>query len=95
MGKEDAVDAFYICAMGPDLLPCVGMMETYTRLHPEKLILDDDIIQSVRSMLHGVPITAETLNVEEIDTVGPGGHFLDTDLYPEKHARVVESRHLP
>ena len=78
VGKEDAVDAFYICAMGPDLLPCVGMMETYTRLHPEKLIMDDDIIQSIHSMLRGVPITLETLNVEEINTVGPGGHFLDT-----------------
>ncbi len=86
VGKEDAVDAFYICATGPDLLPCVGMLETYTRLHPEKLILDDDIIQSVRSMLHGVPITAETLNVEEINNIGPGGHFLDTD-YTLKNLR--------
>ena len=75
--KEDAVDAFYICATGPDMLPCMGMMETYTLLHPEKLILDDDIIQSVRSMTRGIPIDAGTLNVEEIGNVGPGGHFLD------------------
>lgn len=88
VGKEDAVDAFYICAMGPDLLPCVGMMETYTRLHPEKLILDDDIIQSVQSMLRGVPVTSETLNVEEIGSVGPGGHFLDT-AYTLKNIRKL------
>ena len=78
VGKEDAVDAFYICAMGPDLLPCLGMMETYTRLHPEKLIMDNDIVQSVQSMLNNIPVTTETLNVEEIHIVGPGGHFLDT-----------------
>ena len=79
VGKEDAVDAFYICATGPDMLPCVGMLEAYTRLNPEKLIMDDDIIQSVQRMCHGVPVTTETLNVEEIGSVGPGGHFLDTD----------------
>jgi len=78
VAKEDAVDAFYIYATAPDLLPCVGMMETYTLLHPEKLILDDDVIQSVRSMFHGIPVDPETLNVEEIGRVGPGGHFLDT-----------------
>jgi len=86
VGKEDAVDAFYICAMGPDLLPCLGMMETYTRLHPEKLIMDNDIVQSVQSMLNNIPVTTETLNVEEIHIVGPGGHFLDT-AYTLKNMR--------
>jgi trimethylamine--corrinoid protein Co-methyltransferase len=88
VGKEDAVDAFYICATGPDMLPCVGMLETYTRLHPEKLIMDDDIIQSVQSMFHGVPVTPETLNVEDIRSVGPGGHFLGTD-YTLKNMREL------
>ena len=88
VGKEDAVDAFYICATGPDMLPCVGMLETYTRLHPEKLIMDDDIIQSVQSMFAGVPVTTEMLNVEEIRSVGPGGHFLGTD-YTLKNMREL------
>ena len=88
VGKEDAVDAFYICATGPDLLPCVGMLETYTRLHPEKLVMDDETIQSVSSMLCGVPVSREALNVEEIHKVGPGGHFLETD-YTLKHMRAL------
>ncbi|MDM8554655.1 trimethylamine methyltransferase family protein [Desulfococcaceae bacterium HSG7] len=78
-GKDDAVDAFYICATGPDMLPCVGMMETYTRLHPEKLLLDNNIIQSVQRMTRGIPVNSETLSVDEIIKVGPGGHFLDTE----------------
>ena len=68
------------------MLPCMGMMETYTLLHPEKLILDDDIIQSVRSMTRGFPIDTDTLNVEEIGNVGPGGHFLD-NAYTLKNLR--------
>ncbi len=86
VGKDDAIDAYYIYATGPDLLPSLGMMETYTRLHPEKLILDDDIIQSIRSMARGIPVNKETLNVEEIGNVGPGGHFLDTE-YTLKNLR--------
>jgi len=86
--KEDAVDAFYICATGPDMLPCMGMMETYTLLHPEKLVLDDDIIQSVRSMSRSIPIDTGTLNVAEIQSVGPGGHFLSTD-YTLKNMREL------
>ena len=88
VGKEDAVDAFYVCATGPDLLPCVGMLATYTRLHPEKLIMDDDTIQSVQSMFGRLPITPETLNVQEIGKVGPGGHFLDA-AYTLKHMRAL------
>jgi len=78
VGKDDAMDAFYICATGPDMLPCAGMMETYTRLHPEKLLLDNEIIQSVQSMARGFSVNSGALAVDEIGKVGPGGHFLDT-----------------
>ena len=79
MGKDEAVDTFFICATAPDLLPCVGMMGTYTRLVPEKLIMDDDIIQSIHSMTRGIAVNSETINVAEIAGAGPGGHFLDTE----------------
>jgi len=88
VGKDEAIDTFYICAMGPDLLPCVGMMGAYTHLVPEKLIMDDDIIQSVLGMTDGVPVNRETLNVEEIARVGSGGHFLDTE-YTLKNMREL------
>jgi trimethylamine:corrinoid methyltransferase-like protein len=39
-------------------------------------------------MLRGVPISPKTLNVDEIMSVGPGGHFLDTD-YTLKNMREL------
>ena len=84
VGKDEAVDAFYICAAGPDMLPCLGMMETYTRLQPEKLILDHDIVQSIHCMTEGIQVDVNTLAIDEIATVGPCGHFLSTDYTIEK-----------
>ena len=79
VGKDEAMDAFYICAAGPDMLPCLGMMETYTRLHPEKLIMDHDIVQHIHCMTEGMRVNADTLAIDDVAEVGPGGHFLSTD----------------
>lgn len=79
VGKDEAVDAFYICASGPDLAPCLGMLETYTCLCPEKLILDHDIVQSIHGMTEGFRVDAPSLAIDDIAQVGPGGHFLGTD----------------
>ncbi len=86
VGKDEAVDAFYICASGPDMAPCLGMMETYTCLVPEKLILDHHIVQSIHGITKGFCVDAGTLAIDEIAQVGPGGHFLSTD-YTLKNMR--------
>ncbi len=86
VGKDDALDAFYICATGPEMLPGLGLLEAYTLLYPEKLLLDDEIYQSIKFMTEGMHVGAETLAVDEIMAVGPGGHFLDRD-YTLKNIR--------
>jgi len=88
IGKEDAIDAFFSCATGPDMLPCLGLAEGYTLLYPQKLLLDDEIVQSVQLMAAGIQIDAETLAVDEIMAVGAGGHFLTRD-YTVKNIRKI------
>jgi len=80
VGKSDAIDAFFVCAAGPDMLPSFGLLEAYTLLHPEKLLFDNEIFQAVKTMAAGLYIDADTLAVDEILAVGPGGHFLDRDF---------------
>ena len=79
VGKDDAVDAFFSCATGPDMAPGLGLLEGYTLLYPEKLLLDDEIYQSLKFMTGGFHMSDETLALDEIMDVGPGGHFLDRD----------------
>lgn len=88
VGKDEAVDAFYICAVGPDMTPCLGMMETYTCLRPEKLILDHDMVQSIHYMTEGIRVDAYTLAIDDIAQVGPGGHFLGTDYTLKEMRRL-------
>jgi trimethylamine--corrinoid protein Co-methyltransferase len=79
VGKDDAIDAFFSCATGPDMAPGLGLLEGYTLLYPEKLLLDDEIYQSLKFMTGGFHMSDETLALDEIMQVGPGGHFLDRD----------------
>ena len=88
VGMDDASDAFFICAAGPDMLPCLGLMEGFTRLYPEKLLFDDEILQSVKLMTKGVHLDTESLALAEIMEVGAGGHFLDRD-YTIKNMREL------
>jgi trimethylamine--corrinoid protein Co-methyltransferase len=88
VGRDDSIDAFYICATGPDMLPCLGAMEAYTFFYPEKLLFDDEIHQALLQMASGIQVNSETLALDEIMAVGPGGHFLDRD-YTIKNFRKL------
>jgi len=80
VGRSDAIDAFFVCATGPDLLPSCGLLDAYTLLYPEKLLFDSEIFQTVKTMAEGLNIDSDTLALDEIMAVGPGGHFLDRNF---------------
>ncbi len=80
VGKEDAIDAFFQCAAGPDMAPGLGLLEGYTLLYPEKLLMDHEIYQAVRFMTADLTVDDESLALDEIMMVGPGGHFLERDF---------------
>ncbi len=61
------------------MAPGLGLLEGYTLLYPEKLLLDDEIYQSVKLMAEGMPVETDSLALDEIMDVGPGGHYLDRD----------------
>ncbi len=55
----------------------------------EKILTDHELLGMIERMVGGVEISDETLAVELIDTVGPGGHFLASehtrDYYAKEH----------
>lgn len=83
-GKEDALDAFFMCAAGPEMIPCLGMLGAYTLLAPEKILLDDEIVETVRYMLEGMQIDPVAAALDEILAVGAGGHYLSRSYTLEK-----------
>ncbi|CAB4362242.1 unannotated protein [freshwater metagenome] len=55
-----------------------GWMEGGLHASLEKMILDADLLQMVTKMLEPVVVDADTLAIDTIESVGPGGHFFGT-----------------
>jgi trimethylamine--corrinoid protein Co-methyltransferase len=54
----------------------IGMITNMNAASLEQAVIDDEIVGMVMRVLRGVGVTEDTLAVEAIDRVGPGGHFL-------------------
>ena len=81
-GSEVALDSYMASLSGAEFVTGLGLTHTYTRLYPESLLLDNDIYQKARHYLMTMDISTETLALDTVDAVGPGGHFL-----AQKHTR--------
>lgn len=79
---EVAIDPFLVGLAGAEIVTGIGLRETYTLLYPEAIILDDDLYHRARYMLLDMEVSPETLAVDVIAKVDPGGHFLS-----QKHTR--------
>jgi trimethylamine--corrinoid protein Co-methyltransferase len=79
---EPALDPLLAGLVSPEIVTGMGLARTYTRLYPEQIILDEDLYQRARAYLGRMEVSEETLALEAIRNVGPGGHFLS-----QKHTR--------
>ncbi|HNO86053.1 MAG TPA: trimethylamine methyltransferase family protein, partial [Anaerolineales bacterium] len=80
---EPALDPFLAGLASPEIVTGMGLSRTYTRLFPEQIILDDDLYQRARAYLQRMEVDEDSLAMEAIRNVGPGGHFLG-----QKHTRA-------
>ena len=92
-GAEVALDAYMAALNGAEIVTGMGLVQTYTRLYPESLLLDNDIYQRARHYLLSMEVSAETLALDTIQAVGPGGHFLG-QKHTRKHMRDAMKRGL-
>ena len=75
-GVEEAFDLAIAAREGSELLPSIGLADVYTTFYPEHLMLGDDLYHRARTSLLPLAVDDETLAVEAVRDVGPGGHFL-------------------
>ncbi len=64
---------------GGNMIHNVGYLEQGLTSSPELMVASDEIIDMVKRILRGTPVTDETKALDIMDEVGPGGHFLDHD----------------
>jgi trimethylamine---corrinoid protein Co-methyltransferase len=85
-GVEEALDLVQAAQEGSELLPSIGLVDVYTLFYPEHLLLGDDIYHRARYALMDIDLGDESIALDTIAEVGPGGHFLGA-RHTRRHAR--------
>lgn len=78
-GIEAAISIAMTAMSGPNLNHDVGYIEYGSTASLEHLVICDDIIGMARRLTRGIEVNEETLAIDVIDKVGPGGHFLSEE----------------
>ena len=83
MDEQAALEAMLSVLMakfsGANLIHDVGYMESGLTTSFEMIVLTDELIAMTDHIMKGIEVSENTLMLDELDTVGPGGHFLDTE----------------
>ncbi len=83
MDEQAALEAMLSVLMakfsGGNLIHDVGYMESGLTCSFEMIVLTDELIAMTDHIMKGIEVNENTLMLDEVDTVGPGGHFLDTE----------------
>ena len=83
LDEQAAVEALLSVMMakfsGANLIHDVGYMESGLTTSFEMIVLTDELVNMADTLVDGIEITEETMMLDEIHNVGPGGHFMATD----------------
>jgi len=75
-GIESALWILWTALSGANLVHDVGYIESGLTCSYEMIVLCDEVIGFVRRLMRGIELSSETLALDVIDDVGPGGDYL-------------------
>jgi trimethylamine--corrinoid protein Co-methyltransferase len=87
-GIESSLWILWMALSGANLVHDIGYIESGLTASYEMMVMCDEMIGFVRRLMNGIEITPETLAVEVIDKVGPGGSYL-TSVHTRQHFREI------
>jgi trimethylamine--corrinoid protein Co-methyltransferase len=78
---QAAAEAAFSCLasalVGANLVHDSGWLDHGSLASPAHMVLVNEILHMVEQFMHGMPVNDETLALDVIDRVGPGGHYLE------------------
>jgi trimethylamine--corrinoid protein Co-methyltransferase len=87
-GIENSLSTFMASIVMSDMLLGVGLLHGSRIWSYAQMLMDCEIFNIVAKTLQGIPVDDETLALDAIKAVGPGGNFL-TQKHTRKHMREV------
>lgn len=85
-GIDNSLSTFMACVVMSDMLLGVGLLHGSRIWSYAQMLLDCEIFNIVHKMMQGIVVDDETLALDVIREVGPGGNFL-TQKHTRKHMR--------
>jgi trimethylamine--corrinoid protein Co-methyltransferase len=76
---EATINIATAALVGGNMIHDVGYIEQGLTSSMEMMVASDEIIDMVKRILRGIPVNDETKALDVMDSVGPGGHYLEHD----------------
>ena len=76
---EATVNIATAALIGGNMIHDVGYLDSGLTSSMEQMVAADEIIDMLKRILRGIPVNDDTMALGVLDTVGPSGHFLDTE----------------
>ena len=73
---EASISTLMSALSGSNLVHDIGFLESALTGSCELIVLTNEIIDMVKRIMRGIQVTPETLAVDLVDAVGPGGHYI-------------------
>jgi trimethylamine--corrinoid protein Co-methyltransferase len=73
---EKATNGLTALLAGSDVINGLGLLDAHQMLSLEQMVIDDEIVRSLRRIEAGVDVDERRLMLDLIHEAGPGGHFL-------------------
>jgi trimethylamine--corrinoid protein Co-methyltransferase len=87
-GIENSLSTFMASVVMSDMLLGVGLLHGSRIWSYEQMLMDCEIFDLVRQMMRGIVVDDESLALDAIRAVGPGGNFL-AQKHTRKHMREI------
>ncbi|MGD9225845.1 MAG: trimethylamine methyltransferase family protein [Desulfobacterales bacterium] len=89
---QAVIEATFSCLSsalsGANLVHDLGLLDHSAVISPNYLVLVDEVLSMVNQYMRGILVNDETLALDLIDRVGPGGHYLE-EAHTRHHFRDV------
>ena len=73
---EGTMNALFLALSGGNLIMGGGSINSILTFDYAKMVIDHEMFRYIRKMVEGIQINEETLALDVIDQVGPGGNYL-------------------
>jgi len=84
MGYEKALTGIIPAFAGLNLICGMGLIASENTMSPEGLVIDNEIVSMAKKIITGIEVTDETVALDLIKKVGPGGSFI-TERHTLEH----------